>query len=225
MKKILLSLACVASVFSMSAQRASDSEATFFDSSKPEKLVHLGVRAGLNVSSISKLDDEYGSKCGFHAGLSADFAIMESLYINSGVFFTMKGAKGDVSEEGVKVEGTMNPMYIEIPVMASYRYNFNENLQWQLNFGPYFAFGVGGKNKVETTYDGKKVEEYSWEDDFFGDSDEGGAKRFDMGLGVGTGITWNKIFFGVNYEFGLTEVWKKSKAKNGNFQVTVGYNF
>lgn len=224
MKKILLSLACVASVFSMSAQRASDTEATFFDSSKPEKLVHFGVRAGLNVSSISKLED-YGSKCGFHAGLSADFAIVESFYINSGIFFTMKGAKGDVSEEGVKVEGTMNPMYIEIPVMASYRYNFNENLQWQLNFGPYFAYGIGGKNKIETTYHGEKIDDYSWEYDFFGDADEGYANHFDMGLGIGTGVTWNKIFFGINYQFGLTEVAKDSKRKNSNFQVSVGYNF
>lgn len=225
MKKILLSLAMVASVFSMSAQRASDSESTFFSTEKPEKLVHLGVRAGLNISSISKLEDAYGSKVGFHAGLSADFAIMESFYINSGLFFTMKGSKGDISEDGIKVEGTMNPMYIEIPVMASYRYNFSENLQWQLNFGPYFAFGIAGDNKIETTYDGDKIDEYSYKDDFFGDSDEGGAKRFDMGLGVGTGVIWNKIFFGINYEFGLTEVWKKSKAKNGNFMISVGYNF
>lgn len=225
MKKILLSLACIASVFTMSAQRASDYETSFFDNSKPEKTVHLGVRAGLNVSSISKLEDAYGSKCGFHAGLSADFAIVESFYINSGIFFTMKGTKGDISEDGVKVEGTMNPMYIEIPVMASYRYNFNENLQWQLNFGPYFAYGVGGKNKIESSYNGHKIDEYSWEEDFFGDADEGYANHFDMGLGIGTGVTWNKIFFGINYQFGLTEVWKDSKAKNGNFQVAVGYNF
>lgn len=236
MKKILLSLACVASVFSMSAQRASDTEATFFDSSKPEKLVHFGVRAGLNVSSISKWDDGE-SKCGFHAGLSADFAIMESFYINSGIFFTMKGVKSEWDEEFYdagsynyigegKIKESVNPMYIEIPVMASYRYNFNENLQWQLNFGPYFAFGIAGKFKEEYEAPKGYVAEEDWDCDFFGDDDDQyGGKRFDMGLGIGTGVTWNKIFFGINYQFGLTEVFKDSKCKNSNFQVSVGYNF
>lgn len=216
MKKILLSLACVASVFSMSAQRASDSEATFFDSSKPEKLVRLGVRAGLNVASFTgDLGEDMDSKCGFVGGLSADFALMESFYINSGVFFSMNGAKFD--EDGYKL--TYSPMYIKIPVMASYRYNFNENLQWQLNFGPYFAFGVGGKAKVE--YEGEEEKA-----DFFGDDDDQlGGKRFDMGLGVGTGITWNKIFFGIEYDFGMTKVVKDVKGKNSAFSVSLGYNF
>lgn len=217
MKKILLSLACVASVFSMSAQRASDSEATFWDSSKPEKLVHLGVRAGLNVTSFTgDLGEDMDSKCGFVGGLSADFALMQSFYINSGVFFSMNGAKYD--EDGYKL--TYSPMYIKIPVMASYRYNFNESLQWQLNFGPYFAFGVGGKAKLEQDgYDDVKA-------DFFGDDDDqAGGKRFDMGLGVGTGITWNKIFFGIEYDFGMTKVVKDVKGKNSAFSVSVGYNF
>lgn len=217
MKKILLSLACVASVLSMSAQRASDSEATFFDSSKPEKLVHLGVRAGLNVASFTgDLGEDMDSKCGFVGGLSADFALMESFYINSGVFFSMNGAKYD--EDGYKL--TYSPMYIKIPVMASYRYNFNESLQWQLNFGPYFAFGVGGKSKLERDgYDDVKA-------DFFGDDDDqAGGKRFDMGLGVGTGITWNKIFFGIEYDFGMTKVVKDVKGKNSAFSVSLGYNF
>lgn len=216
MKKILLSLACVASVFSMSAQRASDTEATFFDSSKPEKLVHLGVRAGLNVAGFTGvLGEDMDSKCGFVGGLSADFAIMESFYINSGVFFSMNGVKYE--EDGYEL--TFNPMYIKIPVMASYRYNFNENLQWQLNFGPYFAFGVGGDAKEKEHGEEYKV-------DFFGDDDDQfGGKRFDMGLGIGTGVTWNKIFFGIQYDFGMTKVVKDIKGKSSAFSVSVGYNF
>lgn len=216
MKKILLSLACVASVFSMSAQRASDTEATFFDSSKPEKLVRLGVRAGLNVASLTgDLGEDMDSKCGFVGGISADFAIMESFYINSGVFISMNGAKYD--KDGYEL--TFNPMYIKIPVMASYRYNFNENLQWQLNFGPYFAFGVSGDSK-------EKEDGEEYKTDFFGDDDDQcGGKRFDMGLGIGTGVTWDKIFFGIQYDFGMTKVVKDVKGKNSTFSVSVGYNF
>ena len=38
-------------------------------------------------------------------------------------------------------------MYLEIPVLASYRYNFSDAAQLQINVGPYFAYGVGGKIK------------------------------------------------------------------------------
>lgn len=230
MKKILLPLACAACVLSMSAQRASDSEATFFDSSKPEKLVNFGVRVGLNVSGftgdLGDILDE--SRCGFVGGVSVDFALMRSFYINSGVLFSMQGAK--YSGNGLKYTAT--PMYIKIPVMASYRYNFTDNLQWQLNFGPYFAVGVGGKLKAEM---GSEKDDF----DFFGgglESDPAtgethlgedgfGGKRFDMGLGVGTGVAWNKIFIGLEYDFGLTKVVNHTGGKNSNFSVSVGYNF
>lgn len=235
MKKILLTLACAAGVLSMSAQRASDSVSTFFDSSKPEKLVNFGVRAGLNVSGftgdIGEILDE--SRCGFVGGVSVDFALMRSLYINSGVLFAMQGAKYEgVTYDGNNLKYTATPMYIKIPVMASYRYNFTDNLQWQLNFGPYFAVGVGGKLKAEMA--GEKDDF-----DFFGgglESDPAtgethlgesgfGGKRFDMGLGIGTGIVWNKIFLGLEYDFGLTKVVSHTGGKNRNFSVSAGYNF
>ena len=48
-----------------------------------------------------------------------------------------------------------------------------------------------------------------------------------MGLQVGTGITFNKIYVGAAYEFGLTNAIDEDdySVKNSNFMINVGYNF
>ena len=117
--------------------------------------------------------------------------------------------------------------------VASYRLNFAEASQLQINFGPYFAYGVNGKIKYEENDEGD-VSKYEY--DLFGvadeDSDEekGGIKRFDCGLGVGLGYTWNRIYLGFNYQFGLVNIadkkeWGNGKIKNSNFSISLGYNF
>ena len=39
----------------------------------------------------------------------------------------------------------MTAGYLELPVYASYRLNFAEESQLQVNFGPYFAYGANGR--------------------------------------------------------------------------------
>lgn len=69
---------------------------------------------------------------------------------------------------------------------------------------------------------------------------KGGLKRFDFGLSFGTGVDISKFYVGVKYDLGLTNIADKDqytkyndngekdgkyKIKNGNFSVSVGYNF
>ncbi len=216
MKKLILAAVCFVGVsFASQAQE-------FFDKSKPENNVTLGVRAGLNLSTISDMQADY--RAGFNVGVSADFGIFKSLYINSGLYFSMKGANCDLvfSDGYMAAEGKlkMNPMYLEIPVMASYRYNFNEDTQWQLNFGPWFAFGIAGDVTGEASIEGYKEEESLR---FF----DAGGNHFDMGLALGTGVTYRKFFVGINYQFGLTHAISTEigNPNTSNFSISLGYNF
>lgn len=218
MKKLLLTMACAVCALTVSAQRASSSSSTFFSTEKSDQPVTVGVRVGMNISNLSgDADDDLESRIGFNAGVIVDFPLIQSLYLQTGLFATQKGAKYD--EDGAKL--TFNPLYLQIPVLASYRYNFSDAAQLQINFGPYFAYGISGKCKAE--YKGQKGEI-----DFFGDDeDQLGGKRFDMGLQVGAGVTLSKFYIGCAYEFGLTNVVKEDdyKIKNSNFMINVGYNF
>jgi hypothetical protein len=170
-------------------------------------------------------DDKPDSRTAFHVGVIADIPLMQSLYVQTGLYFQSKGCKWEESYEGERYEETCSPMYLQIPVLASYRYNFSESTQLQVNFGPYFAFGVGGKYKIEYD-DGYDSEEA--ETDAFGD--DGVLNRFDCGLQVGAGVTFARHFYvGFNYEFGLTDVgnddFTEVDMKNSNWMISLGYTF
>lgn len=237
MKKFFVATMVAVCAFSVSAQRASDSsEFSFWDGEQTEQKIVIGPRVGLNVSSlsVSNLEMENDkSKIGFNVGVAVEFPIVRSFYINSGLFYTTKGIKFEDSGSDWSEKETWNAGYLELPLYASYRLNFAEASQLQINFGPYFAYGVNGKVKYEVNDEGD-VSKHDY--DLFGvadensDEDKGGFKRFDCGLGVGLGYTWNRIYLGINYQFGLVNIadkkdWGNGKIKNSNFNISVGYNF
>lgn len=223
MKRFLLVALCAVSALTISAQRASSSRSSFFSTEKVETGVQFGIRAGVNFANVTAKDGDYSyspdSRTAFHVGVIADIPLMQSLYIQTGLMFQSKGFK---IEEGDYFEETGSPMYLEIPLLASYRYDFSDAAQLQINFGPYFAYGIGGKCKYEE-------KSYSDEEDFFGDDeDQAGFKHFDCGLQVGAGVTFSRHYYiGFAYQFGLTNISYESDAsiKNKNWMISLGYNF
>lgn len=231
MKKFLLIAVCALSTMAVSAQRASSTSSSFFSTEKADGGVQFGIRAGVNFANNSFKEDNVsvspGSRTAFHVGVAVDFPLLESLYIQSGLYLQSKGCKFDESEDGYYYKATYSPMYLEIPVLASYRYNFSDAAQLQINFGPYFSYGISGKVKTESS-DAEDNEEI----DLFGDVNDGKAdfKRFDCGLQIGAGVTLAKHYYiGVAYQFGLTNLapdyLEDTKIKNKNWMVSVGYTF
>lgn len=226
MRKTLLVIACALGALTASAQRASSSSSSFFSTEKADGGVTFGVRAGLNFANMSVSDQDGsatlspGSRTTFHVGLIADIPLMQSLYVQTGLYLQNKGYKYD--EDGYTE--TAKPMYLEIPVLASYRYDLSDALQIQVNAGPYFGYGIGGKAKAEGEYNEGEI-------DFFGDDDDQyGAKRFNCGLQFGAGLTLNSHYYlGFAYQLGLTNIMDThddyDKVKDRNWMISLGYNF
>lgn len=241
MKKALLIAACAVFSLAASAQRASSSSSSFFSTDKAEQPVRFTIRGGVNFANIGVSgggeSESLGSRTAFNAGVGVDIPIIESFYVQTGLYYTSKGYKRTEDVElpypyngySVSLTAKGNPAYLELPVLASYRYNFNDATQLEVNVGPYFAFGIGGKEKTEevTAFDKstETAEIVTEENDFFGDD----VKKFDMGLQVGLGVTFLKhVYLGVAYEFGFVNMFKDSddvKAKNRNFMINLGYKF
>lgn len=192
MKKFLVAAIAAVAALSVNAQSIS-----FWNGEPAEQRLTWGVRAGMNLSSVGG-DMKTDSKIGFKAGVSADIAIVQSFYINTGLFYSMQGYEPKGKGDG------MTAGYLNLPIYASYRLNFAEESQLQINFGPYVAYGLHG-------------------DDGYFDN----AKRFDMGLGVGAGYTFKRWYLGLDYQFGLMNISDVDgfSAKNKNFSITLGYNF
>ncbi len=220
MKKIFLTFICAIAALSVSAQRASSSSSSFFSTEKSDQPITFSIRGGVNFSNASFSDGDLSvspkGHTGFHAGVAVDFPILQSFYLQSGLYYTVKGFEIGFADTKA------NPAYLEIPILASYRHNFSEGVQLQFNFGPYFAYGVGGNFKTSSY--GKE--------NFFGDY----CTRFDMGLQVGAGFTFARHYYlGVAYEFGLVNIAKDNlanaranggaKMKNKNFFISAGYQF
>lgn len=175
-------------------------------SAQVEKGLRYGVTAGLNTSTTDA--DGTKSKIGFHVGARAEYNFSESLYATASLLYSHKGYKIDGWDDY-----KANAGYLEIPVMAGYRWTLNNGLSIFGETGPYFAFGICGKEKADGYEDA----------DFFGDE---GAKRFDAGWGIAAGVEYSKFQIRVGYEFGFTKLWDvDDSAKNRNLMVGVSYMF
>lgn len=211
MKKVLLIAVCAVLSLTASAQRATSQSSSFFSTEKADQPITFGVRVGGNLSTMTGDIDDVKSRFGFNVGVSVDIPLLQSLYLQTGLYASQKGFKGD----GYDLKA--NPLYLEIPILASYRYNFSDATQLQVNFGPYMAYGISGKLK-------SSEEDEKFETDFF---DDNAAKKFDAGLQVGAGVTVSKFYIGCAYQFGLTNISDMDEVdmKNSNFMFNIGYNF
>ncbi len=174
--------------------------------------VSFGVKAGMNLSEIQKMDDDI--KVGFNVGVTAELALPSNFYLLSGLEFTTKGAKGGSANVGVDAKATLNAMYLQLPIHAGYKLDIAPGTNLFVHLGPYLAYGIGGKIK----WDGNDLADI----DFFNDD----SNRFDFGVGGAVGVEFNnKISISLGADQGLTKIFKDTKTKNRAAHISVGYKF
>lgn len=241
MKKVLLS---IVAMMAISAPVANAIE--FLDQGLPDKLFVFGVRGGVNVSNLS--DNKYSVetemrwsnhnwKAGFTAGAVCDINIRNFLTLQPGFFFQTRSNEYDhmsAAIDGTSVEyqkGSRCSYYFQIPILASYRVMLTEEIQGQIDFGPYFMYGLGGEDDFDyfgmdfDVPENERIKQFSGDVDYFGD--KGAIKGYDWGFKFGTGVVFlEKYYLGIHYEAGCRDVWKdRYKGFNKAWNFTVGYNF
>ncbi|MBR1838567.1 MAG: PorT family protein [Bacteroidaceae bacterium] len=240
MKKLFL-LAVVALGFTTAqAQIASGRSTSFFSTEKSDEGITFGVRAGSNINSFTGDVDDATGQVGFRIGAVADIPIIESLHFEPGLYFSTRPCErtGAVLDGYDSYAWTVkyNPSYLELPLMLSYRYNFSENWGWRVNFGPYIAYGLGGKAKYSDTdgdtWSGKLFGSYK---DEYGDKEESRFNRLDVGLQFSTSATYKRFMLEVGYQVGLTNINNeyfyvgydedRATVKNSGVFIQLGYNF
>lgn len=177
--------------------------------------VSLGIKGGVNLSNVGGDLDHTSSKVGFNAGLIVDIDLpVTSLGITTGIEFTTKGTKIDKKHLiDTDEDAKFNAMYLQLPVHANYKLSVAPATKVVFHAGPYFAYGIGGKTKI----DGDKYDTF----------DDDGFKKFDFGLGIGAGVQIWKFGVDLGWDFGLTDVSDMSdvSVKNRNGYLSVSYRF
>ena len=169
----------------------------------------FAVRVGVGASSVVG-SDAYSSsaKLFYKVGLLYDWAFSESFSLLPAVEIANKGANVD------EIEGSIDMLYIQVPIHVAYRFNLSNNLKLGINVGPYVAYGIAGSDLL-------------WDDGsvtnvFDGDN---GYDRFDIGVGLGVNLDFNKFVVGVDYTRGLEKLDPNFKQFNQTIGVVFGYKF
>jgi hypothetical protein len=207
--------------------------------------VDLGLLGGVNFYNMNGKDgdgDKYanGLLIGFHAGVNANIPVAPQFYFQPGLLFSVKGSKNDLGIIPVKASGDFPTVtklsYIEMPLNLLYRAQLGEGYIL-LGFGPYVAYGIGGKENTEygsTTFE-KTVEfksEIVVSDNLLTTAF---YKRFDAGANIHFGYeTSMGIFLQLNAQLGLLDIrpeyyWddadSKAVIRNTGFGLSAGYRF
>ncbi|MGM9693540.1 MAG: porin family protein [Alloprevotella sp.] len=199
----------------------------WWDGKKSDEGISLTGTLGLNLSRFTHAERWDEIKAGVNVGVMAEKPILNSLSAKVGLFYTLKGSKGtNDGGFGSTLVTTFNPAYLEIPILASYRYAVNDNLRLQFDFGPYFAYGLHGKDKWEYTSGMHGLKDSEGESDLF-TGDNILLQRFDCGLRLGPQVIWkNKFSASLAYEFSIINISEMGgKVGIGNFMINLGYTF
>lgn len=181
-----------------------------------------GIRAGLNVSNIVVKEGgqkiSFDNRVGYHVGFSYRFDLSSQLpfAVETGLLLTSKGSK--YQSDGYKE--TYKLLYLELPVVASYRFDIPQVMSIKPFFGFYYDLGLSGKVKME------EGNISATENIFNGDHQV--FKRSDFGLKFGVEAIWREFSIGFAYGTSLMNLSYQdsyTKAHNHNFTISLGYNF
>ena len=203
MKKILLSIAILFALLN-----------TCFAQENTKNFISYAVRVGDNYSTLIGTNVSCKWKTGFNIGATVDFAFTDAFSLRPGVYFSMKGFKDD-NDDNIRFN------YLETPILAIFSWSLNSNMSLELQTGPYFAYGIGGKTKDEgLAYDPvtQKSEYRTFEDKVFDHFD-----RFDWGLNAGVGLNIHQFYVGTAYELGITKIINGSR--HNCYMINFGYTF
>lgn len=190
----------------------------------------FGVRGGANISNLSgdlRDQDRFSNKIGFHAGVMANFGIVEDFFsIQPELLYSVKGFKNEDSEFSLlgqtwRREGKVNYNYLDLPVLARIKAG-----PLYFEAGPQASYLLSVNNETRTYRNG--TQQSSTRDQ----KSKEGLSEFEMGYAAGIGFTSanNAISFGVRYNGAFRDFVKEdvnfdgdlTNARHSTFMVTVG---
>lgn len=222
---------------------------------------YFGVRLGMNIPQLfvnTSADINTKTNVGLSLGVIAGQRLAPEipLYIELGLFYMNKGYKSDpytytygtTTATGYVPfpnypgqEMSIRMHNLEIPLVFKYKADIGvDDLTIDPFLGGFFSFGLGGKMKyyedartytnpvsgASIPFPRKELKTYRTD----------GLKRFDAGLRVGCGVTYQMFYGELSYEIGLVNVARENlaaydydhfndKLHTGNFNISIGVEF
>jgi len=196
----------------------------------------FAILGGVNYQNLNGKDDSGDNLkndmiLGFHGGVNIQIPIAPEFYFQPGLMYVTKGAK---NTEGI-INTTIKLNYLELPLNMVYKAALGNGFI-MLGFGPYLAYGISGKAKIEGG-----VASLTKDVKFQSSVDSGELltltpyyKAFDAGANIFFGYEMmSGMFLQLDTQFGMLNInpeYKgatddKSTTKNTGFGLSLGYRF
>lgn len=177
----------------------------------------VGLQAGF---SNSKNADHDAALNGFHVGLTYNLPIQGAVSLQYGLLYNYLTTKNDYW--GV-ANSTAIAHRLDLPVRLAATFPLSDAVSAFIFGGPNFNYALSQTTKVSSSLGSAETANiYSYEM-------TDGKKRyspFDLQLGAGAGLQFNKLSVRFSYDFGMLDrdnsdaVWK-----NNDMKVGLAYNF
>ena len=181
----------------------------------------LGVRAGLELSYIRATGEYvYGTtnpRSGFRLGVSDQVLLWRGipLYVETGVHFSSRGGRFN----GV----SFRPMYLQLPLLATWRFRLGERVSIRPYAGVCYDVGIGGKARTPEGWN-----------DLFGNA--GFIRRSDLTLRAGAEVSWRRICLSAGFDAGSLDLLRPDyqtpllpagieRLRSRSFTFCIGYDF
>ncbi len=178
----------------------------------------IGVKGALNLATM-KAEGESDIKNIFapQAGVVVYSNLENPLFVQSGLLYNVKGAKGDAFEGE---EAKITYSFLEIPLNVGFQIPVGDYLKVSPYVGGYAGYALTGKLKLggitfdifDLDLEGLEEEEYD-------------PKRLDFGANVGVGLHFNdRVIISAQYAHGLANLGDPD-AKNQTRTFSAGLTF
>lgn len=206
MKKSFKSL--LAAVMLFSATLSANAQFSKKESNRVPDRFHMGIRAGVTVSSLVGSDADYaaGSLTFPTAGFGIDFQVAPiPIFVGVGLNYMNQGYQREYSSRYYSEIEPFDVHSIQMPITASYHINVAPNLFVNPFVGPWFSYNLN---------------DFDADEDFDND-------RFDYGLRFGCGVNFGRLYMDLGYDLGLKNWYDSSDhtAFTGIFFATIGFNW
>ena len=175
----------------------------------------FSIKGGVNLSNFygDELNDK-SMKVGFHAGIGADFEFAPNIALQTGLFYSTKGAEFSNTDDGDIISSDVTANYLQLPLHIAYKIDVTPGTKVVLHAGPYVAYGIGGEAKFGP------LSLDTFDKDL-------GFKPFDAGFGLGVGAEFGKILVDLGWDMGLTNLSRVDNVdiKTQNAYISLGYKF
>lgn len=200
---------------------------SFFFANSAQAQIKLGVKGGLNVSSLKLNDNMYdtSNRAGFFIGPMVKVTVpITGLSFDVAALYDQKEAKVKVADDvvgGTYNSTTVTQKFIDIPVNVRYGFGLSSLANIFLFAGPQWGINVGNKN-------------FKWNE-----SSSYSLKKANFSVNVGAGVTLlSHLQASVNYNIECNKSGKMDtgsidsngnpvivKGRNNTWQISLGYWF